>query len=133
LKAVLWPIKKNRDLPEFHIFLNFFEKIFSFSPEIKCWKFDPGKIKFKDTIPLLLWPIILSIKLLCPTEEKTINKKLDDLDKISSETEFEALLEKIIEIFNLIKDERFQSIRNCKRNVPKCSKNFSAMWLGCVF
>jgi hypothetical protein len=96
-----------KDLPEFHIFLNFFEKIFGFSPEKKDWKFDPGKIKIRDTILLLLWPIILSIKLLCPTEEKAINKKLDELDEISSETEFEVLYDKIIEIFNLIKDERF--------------------------
>jgi len=99
--------ENHRDLPEFHIFSKFFERIFGFSPEIDKWEFDPEKIKIKDTIPLLLWPIILSFKLLCPANETEIIKKLNELVETNSETEFEALFEKISEFLDLLNDEWF--------------------------
>ena len=45
---------------------------------------------------------------MCPADETEIKKKLNELAKTNSETEFEALFEKISTIFDLIHDERFQ-------------------------
>ena len=72
------------------------------------WEFDSKKFKIEDTIPLLLWPIILSIKLLCPTDEREIHKKLNDLTENNFAPDIEFISNQISEIFDLIKDERFQ-------------------------